>query len=425
VGSAFTKLSVRAGWDGVSALVRDLPSAETDTHFCIPSVVARVESSGRTEVLIGAAAASQLPGERVTIIQNWKAGLFSNSSSNLRSPDGAGHDPDQAVRVAVEFFNGLHQSLGDFSFHRDVRELPVRVSVPKLEGGKDHTKLIRQILLDAGWNAPTDVSTVFEPESNAIGILSRGRNATWTPAVQDFRPLPERSIAMQRMLEPGIASAFSNMRDHYGVLVTDIGAFTTDLSFVKFDSSFQTDNWNRPQVTQISYELGVSELDPAVFKVLSGEAQSAISAESSTAWEVHKRRLYAGKASKFAQPSGGTVIVGDGPEAAAIAHEVAVFAGRVCAARAKFRARLGADRVHTEFLTGGGSQIPIVRAMLGQCIVDDGGLFSDLQDPREPDQAVKAGVGPMTTSAKERRVRLNNELVRGASAVGGASVFFE
>ena len=415
LGSAYTKIAIRNGWNARSKLSHGLPLALTgEEDYCVPSVVAHVESASGRRWLVGIDAANQLPGKGVQVFRNWKAALFGIS---------VGDAFDQAVAVAVEFFREVRVKLSSHS-SLDLRRLPVRVAVPRLDGLSDADPLMREVLSRAGWEAAAYRVTVFEPESNALGLLSRGRNATWVPPKQSYRPPPQRSIRMQQMLEPGLSTAFRTMSESYGVLVTDIGAFTTDFGYVRFDSSFRTDDWNRPEIVQQSVRLGIHQLDRDVLEIFGPEVQRYFETQPSSEWERRKRYLYAGVPQRIVVPNQ-PVTIGADFEREAIQDELRRFAGRVAAARREFCRLNGLSRVHEEAITGGGSALGTLR----NAIIEGTNLtkvrMHDLWDPHEPDKAVAAGAGPMTPHQKELRVHENRTLVRAACAIGGASVFFE
>ena len=71
LGSAYTKIGIRRGWNAQAEVLRGLPVAlSEDQDFCIPSVVAHVETSRASRWLIGIDAASQMPGPGVRIWRN-------------------------------------------------------------------------------------------------------------------------------------------------------------------------------------------------------------------------------------------------------------------------------------------------------------------------------------------------------------------
>ena len=111
-GSAYTKVAVRAGWDGDAELTRDTPLAADDTTFCIPSVVAKVERKGSTKWIVGQAATQQRVGDGVTLYEHFKAKLLSDQSSK--------HDIDVHREIGVVFFKELRAALEKLSLPAQV-----------------------------------------------------------------------------------------------------------------------------------------------------------------------------------------------------------------------------------------------------------------------------------------------------------------
>ncbi|MEX2156699.1 MAG: hypothetical protein WD773_07645 [Gemmatimonadales bacterium] len=417
LGSSYTKIGRREGWNANAILVRDLPLAPRDVTFCIPSVVAHIERPKGERWLIGVEAASQLRGPGVTIYENWKRGLFSAAASAA--------DQKESARVAVQFFLTLREHLPE-----DLAELPIRVCIPKLGNGDETQRLLTNILCDAGWQVATKRPTVFEPEANALGILSRGRNRTWRPRYLDFTGGPERAPYLPSMLEPSLSSVLrrATLREkfeYYGVLVTDIGAFTTDFGYARFEPSFFSDDWNQPPISQRSSELGIRELDDEVLQRLDSASREAVQSAPSGEWDRLKTQLYKGESIAFAGPKGGTVIIGEGKAARTIKGTVAGFADRVWQTRQEFSMSLK-DSIHAEVLTGGGAMIPLIRQNLMKRMKTEGvNMIYDLFDKDEPRRALADGDADVDERAVEERARENIELVRGGCAVGGCSVFFE
>src|SRR5690606_30906038 len=155
----------------------------------------------------------------------------------------------------------------------------------------------------------------------------------------NFMPSPGRSLQLRDMLEPeGLLAALRRVSGSFGVLVIDIGGFTTDFGYVEFDTSFRSDDWQRPKIVQSSYELGIRELDHAIFGLLRPEAQEAVEELSSSEWDASKARLYRGEPVTLTRADGAIVsLAGDG-DAEKIAGAIAEFAHRVTDARDQFAA---------------------------------------------------------------------------------------
>lgn len=431
LGSAYTKLALRPDWHDESQLLRDLPLAAPDVDFCVPSVVTRIDSKGGTEWLTGAAAASRPPADGVTLYRYWKARLFGDHPEAQAEHDslgrsGEGHDLDDYEEVATQFFRGLKGSLAREPFGLDLGGMPVRVCVPKLESSVGAEERIVRILERAGVRPARGRVTVYEPESNAVGVLTRGRNATWFPPRVSFMPSPGRALQLRGMLEPeGLLEAFRRISGSFGVLVIDIGGFTTDFGYVKFDTSFSSADWQRPEIVQSSYELGIRELDHAIFQLLRPEAQEAVEALSSSEWDAQKARLYRGERLTLTGPGGRPVILGV-EDAERVTAAIEEFARRVTDARDHFGETFVRGPINAQTLTGGGAMIPPIREALTRALSAQAGIqVSDLLDPEEPRRTLQARDDRFTEEDVRDRAGRNLELVRGGSAMGGSSVFFE
>jgi hypothetical protein len=431
LGSAYTKVAVRRDWNGESELLRNLPLASDEADFCVPSVVARVEGRGGARWMIGAAAGAQAPGEGVRIFRYWKARLFSTDAPAQAGRDEMGQAAevdggDDYEQVAVQFFRGLRESLEHSPYGGDVASSAVRVCVPRIDAA-DMDGRVGRILHAAGWRPAHGRVTVYEPESNACGMFTRGRNATWYPPAAPFTPRAGRSLHLVKMLEPeGLLQALRRMSGSFGVLVIDIGGFTTDFGYVQFDTSFSSDDWHRPTIVQQSYELGIRELDQAIYDSLGEAAQQEIRRLSPSQWDALKVDLYRGVPVTLGSAGGKPRTIGGGDDAARTAEALRHFAERVIAVRDTFLRDHVRGPVDAQTLTGGGSMIaPLHSAVIQALATDEHARVYDLLDEGEPRQTLGLRGGKVTEQAVEARARRNQELVRGGSAIGGSSVFFE
>ncbi|HYW10743.1 MAG TPA: hypothetical protein VE871_02270 [Longimicrobium sp.] len=431
LGSAYTKVAIRRDWNGEADLLRDLPLASEEVDFCVPSVVARVTGQGGTRWMIGAAAAAQAPGEGIRIFRYWKARLFATGPQAQVSRDEMGQAPDadggdDYEQVAIQFFRGLRESLEHSPYGGDVAGSAVRVCVPRIDAG-DMDGRVAHILHAAGWRPAHGRVTVYEPESNACGMFTRGRNATWYPPAAPFTPRAGRSLHLVKMLEPeGLLQALRRMAGSFGVLVIDIGGFTTDFGYVEFDTSFSSDDWHRPQIIQQSYELGIRELDQAIYDSLDEDAQRAIRRLSPSEWDALKIGLYAGRPVALGGAGGRPRTIGGGGDGGRTVEALRAFADRVIAVRDTFLRDYVRGPINAQTLTGGGSMIaPLHRAVVQALATDEHARVYDLLDEAEPRQTLAQRGGRVDEGAVEARARRNQELVRGGSAIGGSSVFFE
>jgi hypothetical protein len=286
---------------------------------------------------------------------------------------------------------------------------------------------VGSILDAAGWRPAHGRVTVYEPESNACGMFTRGRNATWYPPAAPFTPRAGRSLHLVKMLEPeGLMQALRRMSGTFGVLVIDIGGFTTDFGYVQFDTSFSSDDWHRPTIVQQSYELGIRELDQAIYDSLDEDAQRAIRKLSPSEWDALKVDLYRGAPVTLGGVGGKPRRIGAGDDAGRTAEALRGFAERVITVRDTFLRDHVRGPINAQTLTGGGSMIaPLHRAVVQALATDEDARVYDLLDEDEPRQTLAGRGGRVDERAVEERVRRNAELVRGGSAIGGSSVFFE
>ena len=171
LGSAYTKLAIRTTWNGSSEILDKVPIAPQEASFCIPSVTVHVERGGRDTWLIGVDAASQVPGDGVRIYRNWKADLY--------------EDNDEAWEVATEFFRTLRAKLrGLRRLGENVATIPVRICLPKTSDATKTQAVEKRVvatLQQTGWTVASGRASVYEPEANTLGIVTRGLNETWTP----------------------------------------------------------------------------------------------------------------------------------------------------------------------------------------------------------------------------------------------------
>ena len=411
LGSGFSKVAVRRGWNSAAALLTHAGLASREAPYCIPSVVARISRAWEEDWLIGLPAAAMKPGQGVTIYRNWKARLFAD-------------EVDEGLReVVFQFFKKLREELAIDA------TLPLRVCIPALKQEGRGRELIEQAAHDCGWTLARGKGTVYEPESNALGLLSRGKNATWKPPMISFQVWRGREPLFSEMLEPGLLGPLRQMmeekRADYGFLITDIGAFTTDFGYVRVGERFWRSPSNDLDVLQGSVPLGVKDLDEEVLALLTDHARAAVKRLAQEEWELLKAQLYSGSSVAVRDPEGGVVYIGtDTNEKDRISRTLERFARRVLSERASFRADVINHSVDAEALTGGGALIAPVRATIVGQLQLDGARIHDLFDPKEPEMALR--YSPRSTMAdREARARQNLELVRGGSAVGGCSVFFE
>lgn len=424
-GSSYTKVAIRMGWDGFTVLADNWSMASEELTFCIPSVVAKVNRGSESEWLVGVDAANQPPGDGVTIYRNWKSTLFDEPAYDAdaaAAQSATTFDPE----VGVAFFTALQKALRQRSSLLERDDIPVRVCIPKFGSVTLAETRLASVLEQSGLSPAIPRPTVFEPESNALGILSRGNNATWLPKPVNFMPYKGREVDLPRMLDSiELRTAFRHMREYFGFLVIDIGFFTTDFGYVRFDTSFSTGDWNKPAIIQSSVALGIQDLDHMVRNCLSDDARNAVQQLSTTQWDALKANLYQGLPVVVTNADGSTLEIGGARDGDAVRDAIQQFAEKVWNARQEFAATSLDGRVHAQVVTGGGSMIGGIKDLLATRssaeLENNGDDFVSTMAPLFK----RVSKHRAETASPEARARRDTQLVRGGSAIGGASVFFE
>ena len=423
LGSGYSKVAIRSAWNAHAELVRGVPGASRDVTFCIPSTVARTSDHGNELWLIGADAVAQRPDGQTSVFNNWKPAFLAGSTV---APLGGGPAEDASL-IAEHYLRGLRRALRSSLPEHEIDDLALRLCVPKLDG-VNPDPLIEAVCVRAGWQLAKGRPTVFEPEANALGVVTRGRNATWHPrGPHPFQPDPGRTVLLPQMLDPDLSARMqmamqSDRRGMYGVLVTDIGTFTTDFGLIRFDLGFHLPTWNRPVVEQQSLAIGIGDLDALVRQRLRGDAQRAIEQMSVADWERAKQKLYQGEPWMATGSDGKPVMIGGGGEGRGIVGTIAEFGRRIQAVRDEFVAAHAAALPFEEVFSGGGAAIPALLEVLNHRpapsrLVHMAQSFAALLRP-----GVHSGV---PGAVLDSQVRIDRDLRRGGSAIGGCSVFLE
>lgn len=422
-GSSYTKVAVRSGIDAEAKLLYRLDGvAGPEGEFCVPSVVAKVRRRGQDEFVAGWAAADLQPSDDVEVFQNIKAMVMSPRSSDVDRTAGA--------RLLRHLFAHIRQVVDAHLREQGVVADVLRVCIPYL--GEDATlrEVMSGIIAEAGW-ANKVIELEYEPETNVLGVLSRGVNKSHVPSVGPYRnmgPYPHyKSMFEQSPLLRAIRMAARPNAPlgeaHCDICVVDVGAFTTDLALVRFDANFA----NPPVIVQESTVLGLAELDTAVLQVLPEGHRMAI-AHSFSVWEREKQRLYRSEAVALVDPaSRKRIVVGDGAQMQVIEGEVTQFASRVLDAVSRFAERNGLRTIQGIVITGGGSQVPAIAQRVVAWSEKRSEKVYDLASGGAPESKVpmirdEMGAYHADQGASGDYKTRSLELIRGGSAIGGCSL---
>jgi hypothetical protein len=485
-GSAYTKVALRRACDQPSDLV-SVPTLNLDElHVCVPSVVAVDRSGAVPRWDFGLDAVDLQDGAAVTVFRNWKPALFADSapvpavrrqpvSRKVAVSQFAGHGNDlfgaallearqekailleelaeltglavedvrqiaarhchslERLREEVERLRGTEAPSSEtapvvtevreaaLEFFRRLRDfitpacraaavadpgdLPVRVCVPAFRpadaGTTPADQRLLELLREAGWQSDENHPIVTEPYANAVGTLTNGANVVHFP---NGRKWPR--IHLGRMFGWGSLVQAWRTRDpaEYVVLVIDIGAYTTDFAALHFDAC---DDGVPPQIGTRSVPLGVTDLEETVKRALSPAAADWFAGLPLRRREEVKRLLLT-----LGQPVRVPVIgtVGMGAEAERVREAVGAFSRRVAGEADQFLAAEGSPVIQDLILTGGGNNIPGVRLALTNHLK---GTCKRIHSPGS------------SSLGKRDGYQIEQRLVRGASALGAASIYFD
>jgi hypothetical protein len=291
-------------------------------------------------------------------------------------------------------------------------DIPTRLSVPALGGPAELAKQpgcqrLREAATQAGWKLD-ERALVSEPESNAIGILTQGTNAL-TPK--------KKKINFREMFSRGpLITVLAGDKDHptYRALVIDVGAFTTDFAALRIDTggkSVDTSDGVPFLVAQHSVPVGVTNLDAEILTALPDDKPDVLKSLARKDFESFQKSVYA---DGIGYRTAGRVIGGEA-DRTAVQKCLSNFIARLAAETAAFCQQHGpASSMQELILTGGGCNIPAVRDALLTAAQAAGGFVKT----HAPSLRAEHANSPLVD-------RLDAASSRAASALGGASIYFE
>ena len=462
-GSSFTKVCLRTGPDAAARAV-ELDGLRDDLKMCVPSAVVVDRARGRATC--GPAAAERVPGPQIEVHQNWKKRVFTppdplapagpagldallasdefaalaakfqvpvSQGKNLQRLATAAGDlwglrpaappPPDAGRatlegIAVGFFTWLHKEVRKSCERHGVADfdaIPAVVSVPALGPPADPAAApgvddLRKWLAKAGWTLHPQHGVLTEPYSNAVGVLTRGANAVMAKTGKlNFGKMFDKGPLTTVLREPGTHPL-------YRAVVVDVGSFTTDFAAVALDTQGDVvyDPHAGISVAATSIPLGVSDLDERVLAGLSADAARAVNHLPRVDWAQFQVTVYSDGKGFLTGEAGEVGGKKDGP---AVRAAIDWFAGRLHEATAAFCR--GLDLGHPQMiqelvLTGGGNHIPAVRQAVRDGVAAGGVTAAKTHWPGRTERQSNP---PVQT--------IDDLFVRGGSAVGGASIYFD
>lgn len=466
-GSAYTKVALRRDPSADSELLSLRTSSSSEPSFCIPTTVAVDRRGPKAIPEFGDRAATLQHGGGIEVYKNWKKSVFHSPSTSgkvplspletllqsdelkelaarfgvasgqvgylqqlvgsarnlISGPGGRVISAESqlhamAVSIAPHFFIWLRQQVLEAcsrlpSTGLKYESIPVRITIPAFDHGRSTDlqpgwKALLEALGKAGWPLHPDQPTIAEPYANAIGVLTKGTNVFNRGRVRTGEMFG-RSPIVTVMKDP----------EHHPVfraLVIDVGAYTTDFAALSMKSGGLKDSDPDSQVAieQNSLTLGISDLDQCVIAALPKEKGDWLRKASPIDWEDFRPAAYTeGKGLRKAELG----VVGGPADAEAVRGCLGDFVKQISNELAKFvqsLEELPNGALQELILTGGGSFIPAIRDGIQAAAQTAGLTFVKTHAPA----LRKAAGGPPID-------RLDSNFTRGASALGGASIYFE
>ena len=406
LGAAFTKVAYRELPESTTHLLRHPTLNFDESRFCIPSVAAH---NLRTDAwAFGVDPMDLRAGEFIEVFRNWKSDLFhydtgvplgidflEDASPMLLDFLQFTYPRLKSRDVAVRYLRWLHNEMIPAMLGKPIPPgVEVQVCVPEFVIQGSVGPLVETIMEEAGFEN-AGLYTLSEPKANLIGVLTEGRNVL------------ARSGRPSRTGMFGDGHIIGRLSHGESVLFIDIGAYTTDLALADLsrddEGSFDDDpSESTPLGVSLLDKMVVSRLEPRLRQVF-GESLSA------SDWELIHARDYGGEhhfgASSWVAPDGSKL-----PQDL-VHHCLEEFSSKVSLIVQRFLEQNRPTSLRTAVLTGGGSNLTQVANRLVRELAGLG---------------IRVLYAPESTFVPQEIEKhpLRQELVRGASGIGGASILF-
>ncbi|MEM1296257.1 MAG: hypothetical protein AAGH89_12890 [Verrucomicrobiota bacterium] len=420
-GAAYTKVAIRRQPDTPSELLNHDSLDLDPLHVCIPTIAAW--SASRDQWVFGADAADMRSSDDIYVFRNWKKALFESGDKIFDPESQVGSifyqapaiegetDPKMKARtVGLKYFHWLKNELVPSMAGSGgvTEEAIMRICIPDFALNSLEASSFDDLLTDAGWKTLSSFC-ISEPLANLTGALSQGRN--FMNQDDDGEPMPDVSQIFQGSDLINFINSFdaSTMDEEppsvYSVLIIDVGAYTADFGLVAIDLESLG---YFPLCETNSEPLGISHLDEMVQNRLPDAKKQAIRKLSSMDLEKMRRSVYS-EETAWEHPEVGKI--GEADEAAIVQSCITELATEIGKSLDGFLNEHETTHIDEVILTGGGNNIPRLVDELGKQLSGKGAKTFHAANVKE-------------TIGSARAVPLNAEVVRGASAIGGASVLF-
>ncbi len=406
LGASYTKISYRreCAPKKKGIFEQEAKILMVDNSPLIPSLAIRTRDS-RQPWIFGWRAAKMNPASGMEVFQNWKADLF-HPSNNKESAT--------AVTVAGKFFEWLKTHLDGAGINLNLCH--TRVAMPAFKKFDEQAALIARCMDLSGWEDPALILKVTEPRANAIGLFSEGRNVVGRNAAGELFTNYGRMFGQQNVyIQAARGFVLHGTHDNLvTVMVVDIGAFTTDIALLTFDTADAGDGLSA--IRQESYPLGViNELDKPLFVALGEHHGFSRSELSFNDCELLKRSLYNGTPYFLLTRLHGKdvqVKLGSSKDFQLVDSVAEKFASKVLE---KIIGMVEVKKPERVFLTGGGSLIKPVASALKAALNRRHIIVQDVQQ-----DSIAAGVDSWRPWKET-----GEGLQRLATALGGGNVILQ
>jgi len=395
LGASFTKVAYRDSPDATSRLLQDAGLPD-DHHFCIPSVAAR--SVATDAWVFGTEAMDLKAGPRVEVYQNWKAELFDpdrevtfdvldDVDDDVRKVLLEGDRTLRALDVATRFLRWLHDvQIPAMLPGVDPASVETQLCVPDYILDDPLAMRLEGILADVGFRN-SSTFTLSEPKANLIGVLTEGANALTRVGRPNPAVMFGDTAVLKRLASPGQA-----------VLIVDVGAFTTDFAL----AGFTQDVDGFAQEPSQSMAHGIRKLDDWLLADAPKVDRDRVNSSAAEREHFHAT-IHGGIAGPRPEEFGLTQPAVDGT--------VERFTRVILDEIESFVAAHEPEGLVAAVLTGGGSNVRGIANRLATALYErDIATLHAPKDTDAPLDRVMYGLRP--------------ELVRGASAIGGASILY-
>ncbi len=325
--------------------------------------------------------------------------------------------------LGLGFFRWLREFVNPFCLKQGlgpVESIPARITLPSFSGSMTKSELLlREILVEAGWKLADKATTLPEPLANALGIFTEGVNATHRPRKSTLvQPNYGEMFKQTGLLHVMREAILADGPKTSWVLIADLGGYTLDFAMVGLDledieSRFEGTIQGLPRIATYSEPIGVTDLDRRVSQVLDPAKKLIFSDLMNDSKLIRLESLHSILYGKLRPVRFRGTLIGEGAEFKRISETIEKFAAEIADCAEQFLDVHQYRKIDDLILTGGGMMIPAIRQSLEKKL-KSAYEIRKIHTYTNPNEA-------RTDSTH----RMDEKLVRGATAIGGSSVYFD